>query len=107
MPEVPTASSTPAPVKTRQNMKEQNIALAALILQYNRTPTDIELTSVSEGELTPESLFLLPSSLVEFGIALTNFMNIPDNRKHWYFVNALPSIFKQQYGLRSGVFTIA
>ena len=51
-------------------------------------------------------MFLLPSSLVEFGIALTDFMNIPDNRKHWYFINALPSIFRQQHADEKWIFLL-
>ena len=33
--------------------------------------------------------------MVDFGIDLAAFMNLPENKAHWYFIDALRPVFKQ------------
>ena len=88
------ALSTPG-ILTRSAKKKQDTARVALIFQHERSATDIGLVPLVEGELTHDSLFILPKVLVEFGIILAAFMNLPQQKDHWYFIDALRPVFKQ------------
>ena len=95
IPVTPSGSVLVPPV-TRRAKSEQDAAYQALIFQYERIPSEIGLSRVNPDEMvTIESLYILSDDLLEFGIVLTVFMNLPENREHWYFVDGLRPLFHQ------------
>ena len=94
---IPVTADTSTPgILTRSAKKAQDTNRVALIFQHERSATDIGLVPLVGGELTHESLFLLPKVLVDFGMVLTAFMNLPENKAHWYFIDALRPVFRQR-----------
>ena len=103
-------SADPVPatsgILTRSAKKKQDTLRVELILQHERSATDIGLVPLVEGELTHDSLFILPKVLVEFGMVLAAFMNLPQQKDHWYFIDALRPLFKQNQVDEQWIFSL-
>ena len=103
-------STEPVPatsgILTRSAKKKQDTLRVELILQHERSAIDIGLIPLVEGEFTPESLFILPKVLIEFGMVLAAFMNLPQHKDHWYFIGALHPLFKQNQVDEQWIFSL-